>query len=79
MAVTEKQARARMHAFRLLEVLLKCAGMRLSVAKRDLWAAKIRCDQRAIGQAIIETQDAWTDCRTISSRVKRLGIEKRVA
>ncbi len=77
--MTPQQAKARHRAYRLLEVLLKCAGMRLSVAQRDFLEAKVHCDQPAIERAIIETQEAWEDCGRISNRVRALGIRKRVA
>ena len=76
--MTERKAVARHRAFRLLEVLLKCAGMRLSIAQRDFLEAKVHCDQAAIERAVIETQEAWKECGRISNRVRALGIKARV-
>ena len=79
MRVTEKQARAKIRAFRLLEILLKRAGVRLSVAQRDFRQAKILSDQDAIKYSLLATQEAFAECGRISNRVRELGIRKRVA
>ncbi len=76
--MTPEQAIARHRAFRLLEVLLKCAGTRLSVAQRDFLQAKAHCDQYWIACTIEEIDVAFRDCGKISNRVRALGIKKRV-
>ena len=76
--MTPEQAIARHRVFRLNEVLLKIAGMKLSVAQKDFRHAKIMCDQPAIKKAIRETQKAFLDCGRISNRIKKLGIKMRV-
>ena len=79
MAMTPEQAIARHRAYRLLEVLLKVAGMRLSLAQKDFLEAKVHCDQPAIAQAITEIDVAFRDCGRLSNRVRALGIKARVA
>ncbi len=76
--MTPEQAIARHRAFRLLEVLLKFAGMRLLVAKRDFRQATVHCDQPMIARTIAEIDVAVRERETISNRVKALGIKKRV-
>ncbi len=79
MAVTEQQARARIRAFRLLEILLASASKRLSVAQGDFRREKIKCCEVGMAWAIKDSHEAFMECGEISNRIQKLGIRKRVA